>query len=274
MRATDVSGNSSNVQAAIPSSFFGGNTQQEANAGGIDLPEGSSSTIVGSAIVNNSVNGSNTAGDANAEAGGLDVDGSLELDFSTVSGNSVQGYAPAGTLALAIDGGLQVQGSLVAHGDWIVHNRIEATSVGGFAGAAAGGLENEAQTTLVGSLRRLEQRHGERRVRRRPRRRHLQLQPHRRSQRPARPEAAEQPDHRQHRPGEPRNHTGRRRRLDRHAGAVRPDTAVRQPSGSVLRVLSAARGGSRGGGSPSAAQVREHGQDAAVVVGRLRRFRA
>jgi len=151
MQATEVSGNSSTVEAALPSMAFGDPKEQEANAGGIDLPDGSSSTITGSRIVDNSVNGSNTVGDADAEAGGLDVDGSLELDFSSVSGNTVNAYAPTGTLALGIDGGLQVEGDLVAHGDWISRNRAAATSVGGFAAAAGGGLDNHARAMLVGT---------------------------------------------------------------------------------------------------------------------------
>ncbi len=152
MQSTEVTGNNSNVQAAIANSFFGGPNEQEANAGGIDLADGSSSTIVGSTIANNSVRGSNTVGDANAEAGGVDADGSLELDFSTVSGNHVSAYAPTGTAAIGIEGGLQVQGSLVAHGDWIGRNHVTATSVGGFAGATGGGLDNLAETTLVGTV--------------------------------------------------------------------------------------------------------------------------
>ena len=63
----------------------------------------------------------------------------------------MQGYAPAGTLALAIDGGLQVQGQPRRARRLDRPQPDEATSVGGFAGAAAGGLENEAQTTLVGT---------------------------------------------------------------------------------------------------------------------------
>lgn len=151
MQSTEVSGNSSTVAAAIASNAFGDPKGQEANAGGIALADGSSSTITGSTIANNRVSSTNSGGDADAEAGGLDVDGSLELDFSNVSANTVTAYAPSGRLALGIDGGLQVQGSLVAHGDWIGRNHAAATSVGGFAAAAAGGLDNEAQATLVGT---------------------------------------------------------------------------------------------------------------------------
>ena len=143
-----VSGNSSDVEAAVPSSFFSGDTQQEANAGGIDLQDGSSATIIRSTISDNTVTGSNTVGDANAEAGGIDADGSLLLNDSTVIRNHVRADAPSGTLALAIEGGLQVQGSLVAHSSRISDNSVVATSSGGFAGATGGGLDNLAQATL------------------------------------------------------------------------------------------------------------------------------
>ena len=143
-----VAGNSSDVEAAVPSSFFSGDTQQEANAGGIDLQDGSLGTIIRSTISDNSVTGSNTVGDANAEAGGIDADGRLLLNDSTVSGNHVSAYAPSGTLALAIEGGVQVGGSLVAHNSRISDNSVVATSIGGFAGATGGGLDNLAQTTL------------------------------------------------------------------------------------------------------------------------------
>jgi hypothetical protein len=143
-----VSGNSSDADAAVPSSFFSGDTQQETNAGGIYLPEGSSTTIIRSTISGNSVTGSNTVGDANAEAGGIDADGVLLLNDSVVSGNHVSAYAPSGTLALAIEGGLQVQGSLVAHGSRISDNSVVATSIGWFAGASGGGLDNLARATL------------------------------------------------------------------------------------------------------------------------------
>jgi hypothetical protein len=152
IQGSTVSGNSSDVEAAIPSSFFSGDTQQEANAGGIYLPEGSSTTIIGSSISDNSVSGSNTVGDANAEAGGIDDDGSLLLNDSSVSGNDVRATAPSGTLALGIEGGLQVSGSLVAHGSRISGNTVVATSVGGFAAATGGGLDNLAQSTLESTI--------------------------------------------------------------------------------------------------------------------------
>jgi hypothetical protein len=147
-----VSGNSSDAHAAVAISFFSGDTQQEANAGGIDLLEGSSSTIFGSAISDNSVSGSNTVCDAQAEAGGIDADGSLVLNDSTVNGNHVSATAPSGTLALGIEGGLQVSGSLIAHRSRIRDNAVVATSVGGFAAATGGGMDNLAQTTLEGTV--------------------------------------------------------------------------------------------------------------------------
>ncbi len=147
-----VSGNSSDADAAVPSSFFSGDTQQEANAGGIYLREGSSATIVGSTISDNSVSGSNSIGDAQAQAGGIDDDGSLLLNDSTVSRNVVHATAPSGTLALGIEGGIQVGGSLIAHASRIVENVAVATSVGGFAAATGGGLDNLGQTTLAGTV--------------------------------------------------------------------------------------------------------------------------
>jgi hypothetical protein len=152
VHASVVGGNSSTVEAAVPSSFFGGDTQQEANAGGIRLPEGSSTTIVGSTISGNSVSGSNTVGDAHAQAGAIDADGSLLLTDSIVSGNRVRADAPSGTLALGIEGGLQVSGSAVVHGGRISENAAVATSVGGFAASTGGGLDNLGKTTLEGTV--------------------------------------------------------------------------------------------------------------------------
>src|SRR5262249_9114616 len=110
-----VRNNSSEVEAAVASSFFSGDTEQEANARGLYLPDGSSSSIVGSAIDDNAVTGSNTIGDAQAEAGGIDADGFLVLNDTSISGNHVSATAPSGTLALGIEGGMQVSGRLIAH---------------------------------------------------------------------------------------------------------------------------------------------------------------
>ncbi len=144
-----VSGNSSDVTASL-SSTFPFEVEQEANAGGIDLTEGSNATITTSTIDDNTVTASNSGGDANAQAGGIDADGSLLLDRSNVSRNEVRATVPtdSGTAALAIDGGLQVMGDVTMLDSRVAHNKVTAVSLGGTALAAGGGFENLGQATL------------------------------------------------------------------------------------------------------------------------------
>jgi hypothetical protein len=138
-----VGENSSIVEAAVPSSFFS-NFVQEANAGGLYLPQGSTTTIAHSRISGNSVESSNTAGDASAEAGGIDSEGSLQLVGSIVAGNTAVATVPAasGFLAETDGGGLQVGGVTLVRDSLIAHNRLSATSEAGLALASGGGLAN------------------------------------------------------------------------------------------------------------------------------------
>lgn len=100
-----VGGNRSEVEAAVPSSFFSG-VFTEANAGGFYLPSSSSTTITRSRISGNSVRSTNTAGDASAEAAGIDAEGSLLLTDGSVQNNTAVATVPAASGFLAeTDGG-------------------------------------------------------------------------------------------------------------------------------------------------------------------------
>jgi len=138
-----VSSNHSDVEAAVPSSFFSG-LFTEANAGGLYLPQSSSTTITRSRISGNSVHSTNTAGDASAEAGGIDAEGSLLLTDSTVQSNMAAAIVPAssGFLAETDGGGIQVRGSAAVRDSRISHNSLSATSETGAALASGGGLAN------------------------------------------------------------------------------------------------------------------------------------
>jgi hypothetical protein len=143
MEDSVVSGNTSDVAASVPS-FFPVDVEQEANAGGIYLPEGSSTTINRSRISGNSVTSSNTAGDVEAESGGIDSDGSLILTDSSVDHNTVTGSVPAssGFLTEADAGGLQVQGVTTVRNSRISGNSLSAMSATGTALSSGGGLFN------------------------------------------------------------------------------------------------------------------------------------
>ncbi len=145
-----ISGNRSEVEASVASSFFSG-FFTEANAGGLYLPQGSSTTITRSRISDNSVHSSNTAGDAVAEAGGIDSDGSLLLAGSSVDNNSAVATVPAssGFLAETDGGGIQVQGVTIVRDSRVVDNSLSSTSETGLALASGGGLFNlSASLTL------------------------------------------------------------------------------------------------------------------------------
>ena len=138
-----VSGNRSDVEAAVPSSFFG-DFVQEANAGGMYLTPGSRTTITHSRISGNSVRSRNTAGDASAEAGGIDSEGSLLLTDSSVENNTAVGTVPASSAFLVETdaGGIQVGGVTTVRDSRIIHNSLSATSETGLALASGAGLAN------------------------------------------------------------------------------------------------------------------------------------
>jgi hypothetical protein len=142
-----ISGNSSEVDASVPSVFPV--DVAEANGGGLYLAGGSSTTITGSRITGNSVRGSNTAGDVEAESGGIDSDGSLILTGSSVENNTALAIVPAssGFLAEADGAGIQVQGVTTVSDSRISNNSLSATSETGTALGSGGGLFN-----LSGSL--------------------------------------------------------------------------------------------------------------------------
>jgi hypothetical protein len=138
-----VSGNTSSVAASVPS-FFPFDVEEEANAGGIYLPGGSSTTVSGSRISGNTVASTNTAGDVEAEAGGIDSDGLLLLVDSSVDHNTITGSVPAssGFLAEADGGGLQIQGDTTLRRSSVTGNSISSTSATGTALGSGGGLFN------------------------------------------------------------------------------------------------------------------------------------
>jgi hypothetical protein len=143
-----INSNSSDVAASVSSSFPA-DVQQEANAGGIYLPPGSTTTITRSRISGNDVHSSNTLGDALAEAGGIDSDGSLILTNSTVDKNAAAGTVPAslGFLVETDGGGIQVQGVTTVRNSLVNSNSLSAVSETGTALASGGGIFN-----LSGSL--------------------------------------------------------------------------------------------------------------------------
>jgi hypothetical protein len=149
-----IHGNRSEVEAAVPSSFFAGDFT-EANAGGLYLTPGSSATIRRSKISDNRVHSSNTAGDASAEAAGIDSDGRLLLTGSSVDNNAAEATVPAssGFLAETDAGGIQVQGETTVRDSRIVDNSLTSTSETGLALSSGGGLFNlSASLTLVGTV--------------------------------------------------------------------------------------------------------------------------
>jgi hypothetical protein len=145
---SSVNRNTSSVSASVPS-FFPFDVEQEANAGGIHLAQGSSTTIKRSRISGNTAISSNTAGDVEAESGGIDSDGSLLLIESSVDHNTAMGTVPAssGFLVEADSGGVQVQGVTTLRDSHIVGNNVSATSTTGTALGGGGGI-----TSLSGKL--------------------------------------------------------------------------------------------------------------------------
>jgi hypothetical protein len=149
-----LNGNRSEVDAAVPSTFRD-NPEQEANAGGLYLAPGSTSTIRRSSISGNSVHSSNTAGDVMAEAGGIDSDGLLALSESVVDGNTVAGIVPAlsGFLVEADAGGIQVQDETIVRDSVVTNTALSATSESGAALGSGGGIFNlSAKASLERTL--------------------------------------------------------------------------------------------------------------------------
>ena len=138
-----VSGNTSSVAAAVPS-FFPFDINAEANAGGIYLPGGSSTTISRTRISGNTVIGSNSAGDVEAEAGGIDSDGTLLMIDSSVDYNTTTGSVPSdsGFVAEADGGGLQIQDVTALRNSRVIGNTLSSTSAIGAAYASGGGIFN------------------------------------------------------------------------------------------------------------------------------------
>ena len=136
-----VGSNRSEVEAAVPSSFFSGDFT-EANAGGLYLAPSSVATITRSRVSGNSVHSTNTAGDASAEAAGIDAEGSLLLTDSSIQNNAAVAVVPAasGFLAETDGGGIQVRGSAVVRESRITNNSLSSRSESGLALASGGGL--------------------------------------------------------------------------------------------------------------------------------------
>src|SRR5262249_7739884 len=71
-------------------------TDEEANAAGIQLEPGSIATIGHSTVDGNTVVSSNSGGDSHASSAGIHNHGTLVLDHSSVSGNSASATVPPG----------------------------------------------------------------------------------------------------------------------------------------------------------------------------------
>ena len=143
MENSVVSDNHSEVEAAVPSSFFG-DFVQEANASSLYLTQSSTTTIrTRGSLATPSIRAI-PPGTHLAEVGGIDAEGSLLLTHSSVSNNTVVALVPAssGFLAETDGGGLQVRGSAVVRDSRIAHNSISATSETGLALASGGGFAN------------------------------------------------------------------------------------------------------------------------------------
>jgi hypothetical protein len=144
-----VSGNVSSVAASVPS-FFPFDVV-EANAGGLYLPGGSTTTIKRSRISGNTVVGSDSAGDVEAEAGGIDSDGSLLMIDSSVDHNTVSASVPAGSgfIAEADAGGVQIQGVTTLVESRVIGNELSASSPTGIAFGSGGGIFNLGATLTL-----------------------------------------------------------------------------------------------------------------------------
>jgi hypothetical protein len=217
MRDSLVVDNTSSVAAAV-ASFFPFDVEEEANAGGIDLSDGSTATIERSRISRNSVTSTNTAGDVEAESGGIDSDGSLLLVDSSVDHNSAVAAVPpdSGFLTEADGGGIQVQGVTILR-----HSRVGQLDERNGDGARERRrhLQPRRRADARADAGHRQQRHRQRRRRRQPRRRYRQ--------RPVRwPRTGTDADRQRHRSeqaeGEPGRRFAGRRRLQPRRHQPRP----------------------------------------------------
>jgi hypothetical protein len=153
MQASAVSGNSSVVESDVPG-VFPTDIEQEANAGGIYLPASGTARIVESTVSDNVVSSFNRGGLANAQSGGIDADGTLVMSDTTVDRNEVRASVPpdSASQALAIDGGMQAQGTVTFHDGRLGGNRVLATALTGVALAASGGFESNEGTARLQRL--------------------------------------------------------------------------------------------------------------------------
>lgn len=131
-----VSDNSVELESALPG---------EVNAwtGGIEVTGDGSATITRTAVRGNRVRASSAGGDLLAGVGGIstDDDTSLVLRDSAVDRNTVDvGVSAAGANAIAIAGGLELEGVVQVSGSSFVGNEVRVESPTGLAGAAGGGL--------------------------------------------------------------------------------------------------------------------------------------
>src|SRR4051794_1196638 len=85
-----VAHNASELMASMPTE-----ANASATAGGINVGPNAEATVRGTKITGNTVTADNSVGDALAFEGGLNSEGSLVLRGSTVAGNRVQAHAAA-----------------------------------------------------------------------------------------------------------------------------------------------------------------------------------
>jgi hypothetical protein len=132
-----VSGNTADESSAVPTGV-----DASAVAGGIQVKFNASATIRSTTITGNSVRSTNTVGDAIAFSGGLHTDGPIVLRDSTISDNSVAAAtAPGSTGRADVDsGGSEINTDATISNTRFTGNSATATSSGGVAHAAAGGI--------------------------------------------------------------------------------------------------------------------------------------
>jgi hypothetical protein len=132
-----VSGNSVDVDAAFPG-------EVNSFTGGIEVTGGGSSATISRTIVRgNSVRATNAGGDVLAGVGGIstDEDVTLVLRDSAVDHNSVSVDASAaGAGAIAIAGGLEIEGDVAVTGSRFIGNEVRASTPAGTTVAAGGGI--------------------------------------------------------------------------------------------------------------------------------------
>lgn len=148
---SQISGNTSAVASAVPSSILANDLEQNADAGGIDLSSSGSATIHHSNISANSVSDFDSTGDAQAFNGGIDDDGTLLVTDSNVDHNTVAAQVPdgSGLVAAASAGGLGLTTIASLRSVHIGSNTLSAISKGGIAFVGGAGIEDvSGQLTL------------------------------------------------------------------------------------------------------------------------------